>query len=116
MTIKEFYAYSGGDFNEVIGRLGNEERVLKFLKRFDEEESLKVMLAALEDEDYTEAFRAVHSIKGICLNLGLAKLLESSSELCEALRNGKPEEDISRMVDTVKKDYESVCIDVAGLE
>lgn len=34
-----------------------------------------------------DAFRAAHTIKGICQNLSLTALLKAASELTEALRN-----------------------------
>lgn len=106
MNVKEFYAETNGDYEEVIGRLGKEERILKYLKRFAEEKVLDTLETSLASKDYPEAFRAVHSIKGMCMNLGLRRLQQSSSILCEEIRNGEPQNDITEMVDKVKGDYD----------
>ena len=68
----------------------------------------------MEAGNREEAFRAAHTIKGICANLAFNTLLASSEELTEALRNGAPpkpgeeelirrvEEDYSRAVQTIR--------------
>lgn len=67
------------------------------------------MLAALENAlaaaDYEEAFRAAHNLKGVCQNLGLARLAESSSALCETMRDGRPVVDITPFLEHVREDY-----------
>lgn len=105
MTIQEFYNVLGGDYDEVISRLVKEERIIKYLTKFAGEDSLKPLHDGLDSEQYNDAFRAVHSIKGMCLNLGLETLRQSSSALCEELREGKPSKDISDMVNRVDSDY-----------
>ena len=53
-----------------------------------------------------EAFRAAHTIKGVCQNLSLDPLYKSASELAERLRNGQEyAEDVEVLVEQVKKDY-----------
>lgn len=67
------------------------------------------MLNTLEDflaaSDYEEAFRAAHNLKGVCQNLGITRLAESSSELCETMRNGRPVVDITPLLEKVREDY-----------
>ena len=53
---------------------------------------------------YEEAFRAAHTIKGVCQNLGFTVLGDSSSRLTDALRNGWSEE-AGPLVQQVKADY-----------
>lgn len=62
----------------------------------------------IEKEDYGEAFRCVHSIKGVCMNLGLTELQDSSSKLCEALRGGNKPDNLEVMLEKVRKDYDKV--------
>ena len=98
----------GVDCSDVLRRLGSEARVKKFLMKILEDQSFSHLLSALEDENYEEAFRCAHSLKGVCLNLDLDPLQASSSELTEALRGGAPEGDISSLVEQVKLDYENM--------
>ena len=134
MTIREFYACVGGDYEEVMSRLRSEERAARFLRMFPTDpsfESLSVVFPASEmmacgssiskvpvsgtapsaplpsessrsacpaaenegqhpgevsEDSLKIAFRAAHTLKGICLNLGLSRLYGSASAVTEALR------------------------------
>ncbi len=88
MTIQQFYAMVGGDADEVLSRLMNEALVKKFLLKFEDDPNYELLTTSVEGEDWETAFRAAHTIKGLCLTLGLGKLAASASELTEFLRNG----------------------------
>ena len=88
MTLRECYAALGGDYDDAMGRLRSEKLVNKFVLRFLDDKSYDLLCASMEAKDYEEAFRAAHTIKGICSNLAFTALGKSSSELCEALRHG----------------------------
>ncbi len=105
MTLQECYAAMGGDYEGVFGRLRSERMVQKFVLKFLNDPSYDNLLKAMEEENYQEAFRAAHTIKGVCQNLDFTKLYESSHELCELLRNGsKPDSD--EPLERVKADYD----------
>lgn len=104
MTLKECYAAIGGDYDEAIGRLRSEKLVQKFVLRFLDDKSYDLLCASMESKNYEEAFRAAHTIKGVCSNLAFTMLGKSSSELSEALRGGyTPEAD--GLAEQVKEDY-----------
>lgn len=113
MSIKDFYAEVGGSYDEIMRRLLSEERVMKYLGKFCNDKSFEAMTADIADKKWEDAFRDAHNLKGISVNLGLQNLFESSSELCESMRNGEPSVDIQPMYDRVKKDYETV---VSGIQ
>ena len=52
--------------------------------------------AAIESGDGAEAFRASHTLKGICLNLGFTALFDASSDLTEKLRGNNTLDDESK--------------------
>lgn len=87
MLLKECYEAFGGDYESVRDRIPQEEIIRKFLIKFLSEPSYDNLCKALAAEEYTEAFRAVHSLKGVCQNLGFDQLQKSSSVLTELLRN-----------------------------
>lgn len=87
MNIKEFYDFIGENYNEVLGRLRVESRIIKYVTKFPADESFKLLRRAMIDKNYQEAFRAAHTLKGICLNLGFMKLYNISSDITEKLRN-----------------------------
>lgn len=107
MTLQECYALMEGDYAGVLGRLGKEARVDKFLKMFPEEPSYGLLCRSLEAGDGAEAFRAAHSLKGICMNLGLTGLLSSSSALSDELRAGAITGGALACFERVKADYET---------
>lgn len=86
MTLSECYNLAGGDYEEVVERIGNEILVERFLLKFLHDPSYVQLTAALEENDVQSAFRAVHTLKGVCLNLGLTDLFQVSSALTEKLR------------------------------
>lgn len=104
MTLQECYAAMGGNYNEVMGRLRTERLVQKFVLKFLDDGSYDLLCASMEAKDYPEAFRAAHTIKGVCQNLAFDRLLASSGQLSEALRHGyTPEAD--GLAERVKEDY-----------
>ena len=104
MTLQECYAAMEGDYQDALGRLRGDRLVQKFVLKFLADGSYDLLTQSMEEENYAEAFRAAHTIKGVCQNLGLTKLLNSSSELAEALRNGFTPEAIP-LTERVKADY-----------
>ncbi len=105
MTLKECYEAIGANYEEVIGRLRSERLVQKFTLKFLEDKSLELLKQSLEEENYEEAFRAAHTIKGICQNLSFDRLLASDAVLTEALRDGKGP-DVDSLAKQVFLDYE----------
>ena len=88
MTLRECYAKLGGDFEGTLGRLCSEKLVEKFALKFLADDSFSLLEESLASGNYSEAFRAAHTLKGVSLNLGFTKLYEVSDALTEALRDG----------------------------
>ena len=106
MTLKECYAALGGDYDEALGRLRSERLVQKFVLKFLNDGSYDLLCTSLEAGSREEAFRAAHTIKGVCANLAFNTLLESSEALTEALRDGKPAQPGEEaLLAKVKEDY-----------
>ncbi len=94
MTLQECYEALGGDYEEVLARLRSERLVRKFVLKFLNDKSYELFCAMTAEKNVEEAFRAVHTIKGVCQNLGFNRLLQSSSRMADALRHGwTPEAD-----------------------
>jgi HPt (histidine-containing phosphotransfer) domain-containing protein len=86
MKIEEFYKKVGGNYNEVLSRLMNDKLILKFVLKFKSDDTYKSLSEALNNKDYKTAFRAAHTMKGVCSTLGFQDLFSVSSELTEVLR------------------------------
>lgn len=107
MTLKECYAALGGDYDEAIGRLRSERLVQKFVLKFLDDGSYGLLCRSLEEGNREEAFRAAHTIKGVCSNLAFTQLLGSSSRLTELLReDGGDPEKIQTLFEEVQQDYQ----------
>ncbi len=104
MTLQECYAALEGDYQGVLGRLTSERMVQKFVLKFLNDGSYDLLLRSMAEENWQEAFRAAHTIKGVCQNLDFTRLYRSSSQLSEALRNGFTPE-APALAEQVEEDY-----------
>ena len=104
--LEKFYAEVGADYNEVLGRLGGIPALVeKFLSKFEADGSMAELEQKLAAGATEEAFRAAHTLKGLCANLGIQKLYEASSAVTELLRAG--DLDGARLgLPTLKKEYD----------
>lgn len=100
MTLRECYAAMGGNYEDAIGRLRSERLVQKFILKFLDDGSYDLLCRSMEEKNYEEAFRAAHTIKGVCQNLSLSRLQSSSGRLCESLRNGYTPESAALLEET----------------
>lgn len=90
MTVQQYYAAIGADYNEVIRRLGNEDRIRRFLLKFPADQSFSILCHSLAENQYEEAFRAAHSLKGISMNLGLTPLQSPAAQSPKRSAPGLP--------------------------
>ncbi len=105
MTIKECYALIGADYEGVVARLCGEARVQKFIPKFVDDPTYADLIKGFDEQNWELAFRAAHTMKGICANFGFTKLQTSSSDLCEMLRPGVYNEAAPAQLEIVKADY-----------
>lgn len=104
MNLADCYTRLGGNFDEVVARLRRETTVQKFIFKFLEDGSFPLLKTSMEHADMEEAFRAAHTLKGVCQNLSFTKLYESSAQMTEALRN-KDAAEAARLFPIVAADY-----------
>lgn len=86
MTVKECYEKVGSDYEAVLKRLGSEDMLKRFSIKFLDDPSFQSLQENLKAGNTREAFRAAHTLKGICANLGFDRLFETDRELTELLR------------------------------
>ncbi len=105
MTLQECYAALGGNFDDAISRLRSEKLVQKFVLKFLNDGSYDLLCQSVDSGNYAEAFRAAHTIKGVCQNLSFVRLQDSSAELTEALRDGVWSDQVVALYQRVCDDY-----------
>ncbi|HJJ28330.1 MAG TPA: Hpt domain-containing protein [Methanocorpusculum sp.] len=106
MNVKELYTAIHGDYEGVLSRMMKDERIEKYLGKFLESPDYDKMHEALAAQNYPDAFRFVHNLKGISLNMGFTELAKVSSDLCETMRPGvAPKVDITDMLAAVDAEY-----------
>ena len=115
MTVEQVYKNMYRDYASVKDRLQNDALIEKFLIKFLADESYANIIKNLEAQNLEEAFRAAHTLKGVCQNLGLDRLYKSSYDVTEVLRNGK--NDVTpEMMEKLESDYDVTVSSIRELQ
>ncbi len=86
MTVKDFYESIGSDYEAVIARIPSDAMLLKFLKKFPEDNHFTKLCQSIHEKNYSTAYRAAHTLKGLCLSLGFDEMSVPVCELTQQLR------------------------------
>lgn len=116
MTLKSCYTEFGGDYEDAMERLMSEKMLKKFVLKFPEDKSYETLCISCEKKNAEDAFRAAHTLKGICQNLGFTSLLESGGRLTEALRSKEFPDDLEELLEKVTRDYQQIISAILKLE
>ena len=115
MDIKECYEAMHGDYEDIFSRLRNNALIIKLVKEFESDQSYAELKQGLADKDVEKAFRAAHTLKGVCLNLGFDELYEVSAEITEKLR-GRETAGSEDLFKKVEEKYQKTVNAIKGLE
>jgi HPt (histidine-containing phosphotransfer) domain-containing protein len=117
MTIKECYDVIGADYQDAQRRLRSDQLLRKFMLKFLDDKSFERLRTALKEGDMPEAFRAAHTLKGICQNLSFTQLGKSSEALTERLRHAETySPDMQPLFEAVEADYGLVIAGIRQLQ
>lgn len=85
--LKQMLDDYGADYQTIMARFaGNEQIYLRIFSMLPKDKNFSKLGQALSDEDYTSAFDAAHTLKGVAGNLGLTPLHQALSDIVEPLR------------------------------
>lgn len=115
--MKQFYSEIGGNYDEVLARMSMERIVIKFVKKFLEDNTFNELSKGIDLLDFDLTYRSVHTLKGICLNLGFDNLANYCSILNEYLRDHKHDIDSNaiRMYEDIKNEYLNIIVKIKEL-
>ena len=116
MNILQFYEKTGGDYAAVLSRLGSEAMIKRFVLKFANDPSFAELTEAFKKKDEETAFRAAHTLKGVCLNLGFDGLFQSANALTENLRPRAFSEQSEELYNALAKEYHEVLHVLAEIE
>ena len=106
---KEMLAAAGIDAEDALERfMGSEALLVKFLKKFLEDENYEKLAQAMKGQDYGEALRASHTLKGVCGNLSMGNLYELTAKQVGLFRAEKYQE-AEEMMPAISREYEKIC-------
>ena len=92
MTVQELYEKIGGSYETVKSQMLKDDLIHRFVLKFLNDKSYSYLADAVNSQNYEEAFKAAHTLKGVTLNLSFKKLSNSVCELTEFLRNKNNEQ------------------------
>lgn len=112
MDIKSFYETIGGNYNEAISRLMNDSLIEKFLIKFSQSNYIEGVKKAIQNNDLDDLFFQAHTLKGVALNLSLARLGSSASALTDYVRGDNKQtanmDVINKLYCDVETEYKNV--------
>ena len=115
MNVKECYEIMNADYEDVKRRFLTDSRIRRFALLFLDDGSMKDLLAAMEEKDCENAFRAAHTLKGVCLNLSFTGLFAPVNRITEMLRAGDYE-NASAELQAVRDQYAATMKGLRELE
>ena len=113
MTVQECYELAGADYRDAMERLGSEALIERLARKFLQDKSYAQLQEGMAQKEAEKAFRAAHTLKGVCANLGFTSLFQVSSALTEQLRGKEEIRDCEELYNAVTEQYERT---IAALE
>lgn len=87
IAFKEKLEGMGMDVNTTVGRfMGNEALYLKFLNKFQNDQSVANIEQYIREQNAEEIFKSAHTLKGVAANLGLNPIAQRASDIVELFR------------------------------
>lgn len=87
MTLEECYSKMHGDYAAAKSQLISDSLIERFLLKFPNDATMASLREAVAAGDIEASFKAVHTLKGVALNLALKELHIAAHGLTEQLRS-----------------------------
>ena len=104
---QELEAY-GVKIDEGIQRFsGREDLYMKFLMKFESDPNYQLFLEAYKQEDYENAIKYIHTLKGVSGNLSLHSLYELSTQINNLLKQNQFEQ-VNNLIPELISIYQNI--------
>lgn len=108
MTLEEQLEKIGIAARPTIERFGGcEEMLLRFLKMFTEDPTMRQLCEAVESRDAPAIERSAHTLKGITANLGMKSLCGLCQSMVEKIRAGQTG-GLEALFAEIRREYEEM--------
>jgi chemotaxis protein histidine kinase CheA len=99
-SLKGKLVEAGIDVDGAMERFMNNDNMFKkFQLKFPNDPNMETLREGLKEKDCDKAFRAAHTLKGVCGNLSYVALAKVTSEVTEYLRAGDMDSAVAKMPD-----------------
>ena len=106
-NFRELLEAYGVEYQTTMDRfLGSEAFYMRLLDMMFQDDNLQKLGDSLKAQDYTAAFEAAHTLKGVVGNMGLTPLYRAVCEIVEPLRKRERREDYDTMYRAVAAEFE----------
>lgn len=106
MTVEQCYEQMRADYASALRLMRSDERIIKFMRMMLKDESYARLCHAIDMQDHEAAFQAVHTLKGVTLNLSLNALAQTASKLTEELRENGWSKRVPELFAEVRAEYD----------
>lgn len=108
-VFREILEDYGVDYVPTMERfMGNEKMYIRLLDMFFKDDNIQKLGTAIAQQDYTAAFEAAHTLKGVVGNMGLSPLYTVVCAMVEPLRAGEKRSDYADMYKAIQSEYDKV--------
>ncbi len=116
ISLPQIFERFGGRYSVIQARLKSDEVIRQYIHEFLEDEQFEKLKQSLEAGDDRAAFAAVHTMKGIALNLEMENLAQLCMALTENLRNDSIHPRTWDLFTQVEQEYNEVCALIHQME
>ncbi len=99
----------GLDLERTLARFMNKEALLeKFIYKFLDDDNFENYMKNISKNDYEEALKNIHTLKGVTANLGFNNLFVISEKIVNNIRTDKYD-DLPKLSEELEKEYNIIC-------
>ena len=109
MQLKELQQYLDIDIAESLEErfMDDEALYLRFLRKLLTTQDFSLLEQCVEEENWAEALRKAHNLKGVCANLGLVSLASAFAAMVKLLRSESfTAQQVRGQLEKVRKDWQ----------